>query len=196
VGLAAALIGTLLGTLYGASAGLVGGWIERLMLRGIDVLYALPFLFVIVILVVLLGPGVGNVLLAIALVQWLPVARVVRGEVSRLRHADQTLAARALGLPGWRLLLAHLIPGALVPTLPFATLLVPAAILDEAFLGFLGLGVQPPTPSLGILLVEGARAMGANAFSLALPAALLAWILLAFYRLGEAIARRIQTPGP
>lgn len=190
VGLAAALVSALLGTLYGGVAGYLGGWVDRVLMRGIDVLYAVPFLFVISLLVMALGQGLGNLLLAIGLVQWMPLARVVRGEVARLRGTDLYLSARLLGLPGWRVLLRHLLPSALVPVLPFATLLVPTAILDEAFLSFLGLGVQPPTPSLGVLLVDGARGVGANPFALACPALVLALILAGFHRLGDARSRR------
>ena len=189
VGLAAALVSALLGTLYGGVAGYAGGWTERALMRGVDVLYAVPFLFVISILVLVLGSGVGNLLLAIGLVQWMPLARVVRGEVARLKGTDLYLSAHLLGLPGWRVLSRHLLPSALVPVAPFATLLVPVAILDEAFLSFLGLGVPPPLPSLGVLLVEGARGAGANPFALACPAVVLALILGAFHRLGDALKR-------
>jgi len=190
IGLAAALISALLGALYGGVAGYLGGWTERALMRGIDVLYAVPFLFVISLLVMTLGQGLLNLLLAIGLVQWMPLARVVRGEVARLRGTDLYLSARLLGLPGWRVLVRHLLPSALVPVAPFATLLVPAAILDEAFLSFLGLGVQPPNPSLGVLLVDGARGVGANPFALACPALVLAILLAGFHRLGDARSRR------
>ena len=190
VGLAAALVSALLGTLYGGVAGYLGGWAERALMRGVDVLYAVPFLFVISLVVLVLGGGVTNLLLAIGLVQWLPLARVVRGEVARLKGTDLYLSARLLGLPGWRVLGRHLLPSALVPVAPFATLLVPVAILDEAFLSFLGLGVPPPLPSLGVLLVDGAHGAGANPFALACPALVLALILGGFHRLGDALRRR------
>jgi oligopeptide transport system permease protein len=190
IGLAAALVSAFIGALYGGLAGYAGGWVDRLLMRGIDVLYAVPFLFVISILVMVLGQGLGNLLLAIGLVQWLPLARVVRGEVARLCGTDLYLSARLLGLPAWRVLGRHLLPMALVPVAPFATLLVPAAILDEAFLSFLGLGVQAPLPSLGVLLVDGARGAGSNPFALACPALVLAIILAGFHRLGEALKPR------
>lgn len=191
VGLLAAGISFAIGLLYGGTAAFAGGWVERVMMRGVDVLYGVPFLFVIVLMVVVLGQGVGNLLLAISLVLWLPLARVAHGEVRRLRATDLFLSARLLGLPGWRVLLRHLLPSALSPILPFATLLVPAAILDEAFLSYLGLGIRPPTPSLGILLVEGVAGAGTNVWLLLAPAGVLAVLLLGFYRLGDVLRRRL-----
>jgi oligopeptide transport system permease protein len=191
VGVAAAGLSFLLGVCWGGAAGFLGGLAGRAMMRGVDVLYAVPFLFVIVILVVLLGPGTGNLLLAIALVQWMPLARVFRGEVARLKGTDLYSAGRLLGLSGPRILFRHLLPNALTPVLPFGTLLVPAAILDEAFLSFLGLGVRPPTPSIGIAIVDGVHGVGSNAFSLAAPALALALILIGFYRLGDVLRRKL-----
>jgi ABC-type dipeptide/oligopeptide/nickel transport system permease subunit len=191
VGLAAALISFVIGVGVGAAAGFAGGWVDRLLMRAVDVLYGVPMLFVIIILVVVLGQGWWNLLVAIGLVQWLSLARVVRGEVARVKATDLYTSAWSLGLPTWRVLIRHVLPAALMPVLGFATLLVPAAILDEAFLSFLGLGVRPPTPSLGVLLVDGARVMGANPFSLAIPASALAIILLGFYRVGDMLRRRL-----
>ncbi|MCJ2015621.1 ABC transporter permease [Methylobacterium sp. J-076] len=188
VGLTATLVALLIGIGYGAVAGYAGGAVDAAMMRVVDALYALPFVFFVILLLVFFRASLVLMLLAIAAVEWLDMARIVRAQTLSLRGRDFVRAARALGQPASRILLRHVVPNTLGPVAVAATLLVPRVILLESFLSFLGLGVQEPQTSWGVLIAEGARAIEAAPHMLAAPAAFLIATLVSLNLLGDALA--------
>jgi len=187
VGLLATLVSLTIGVSYGAAAGLAGGRVDQLMMRVVDVFYGLPFMFFVIILVVLFGRNILNLFLALGAVQWLTMARIVRTQVLSLTGREFVLAARAAGASPARLLLWHLLPNALGPIVVYATLTVPAVMLEEAFLSFLGLGVQPPMASWGSLAAEGAAAMDVYPWLILFPGLALSLTLLSLNFLGDGL---------
>jgi len=187
VGLLAALVAATIGTLYGAVAAYAGGLTDSVMMRLVDILYALPSMFLVIILVTLVGKSLPLVFLALGAVGWLLTARVVRGQVLGLKEQDFVLAARSLGTPARRIVLGHLIPNALGPVVVTFTLTVPAMVLQEAFLSFLGLGVQAPGASLGALISDGAAQMLVFWWTLLFPGGVMALMLFALNFLGDGV---------
>jgi oligopeptide transport system permease protein len=187
VGFLAATVAATIGTLYGAIAGYAGGIIESVMMRVVDTLYTLPYMFLVIILVTILGKSLVLVFLALGAVGWLLTARVVRGQVMSLKEQDFILAARSLGTRPGGIVLRHLIPNTLGPVIVTFTLTVPAMILQEAFLSFLGLGVQAPRPSLGALINDGANQMLVFWWTLVFPGGVMALMLMALNFLGDGV---------
>ena len=161
VGLVATLVSLLIGVTWGAVAGFTGGNVDNVMMRFVDMLYSLPFMFFVILLVAYFGRSLVLLFVALGAVQWLTMSRIVRGQMIQLRHEEFVQAARALGASNARIIFRHLIPNLLGPIIVYATLTVPAVMLEEAFLSFLGLGVQPPDSSWGLLAAEGASAINA-----------------------------------
>jgi oligopeptide transport system permease protein len=159
VGLLATLVSLTIGVSWGALAGYLGGRPDQVMMRIVDILYGLPYMFFVIILMVQFGRNIVNLFIALGAVEWLTMARIVRGQVLSLKARDFVQSARALGLSPSRILARHVVPNAAGPIIVYATLKVPAVMLEEAFLSFLGLGVQPPMASWGSLASEGAAAM-------------------------------------
>lgn len=188
VGLMATLVALLIGVGYGAVAGYSGGAVDAAMMRAVDALYALPFVFFVILLLVFFRASLVLMLLAIAAVEWLDMARIVRAQTLSLRERDFVRAARALGLSAGGIVLRHIVPNTLGPVAVAATLLVPRVILLESFLSFLGLGVQEPQTSWGVLIAEGARAIEAAPHMLAAPAAFLTATLVSLNLLGDGLA--------
>lgn len=188
IGLVATAVALLIGVTYGAVAGYRGGIVDAAMMRLVDLLYALPFVFFVIVLVVFFRPGLGLVLVAIGAVEWLDMARLVRAQTRALRHRDFVRAAEALGLAPAAVLRRHVIPNTLGPVTVAATLLVPRVILLESFLSFLGLGVQEPETSWGALIADGARAIESAPWMLAVPAGFLVATLVALNMLGDGLA--------
>jgi peptide/nickel transport system permease protein len=155
VGLVAVGIAATLGTTVGLAAGYYGGWVDSVLMRTVDVFLAFPVIVLAIGIIAVLGPSLGNVVIALGLVAWTTYARVVRGQVLVLRELDFVHAARAMGVGDWRLLTRHILPNTLAPIIVLATVGMATAIIAEAALSFLGLGVQPPTPSWGTMLNEG-----------------------------------------
>ena len=155
VGFVAVGLATLIGLLVGSLAGYYGGWVDQLFMRLVDLMLCFPTLFLILAVIAVLGPSIWNIMVVIGLTSWMGVARLVRAEFLSLRERDFVAAARALGATDARLILRHLLPNALAPVMVSATLGVAGAILTESALSFLGLGVQPPTPSWGNILTAG-----------------------------------------
>jgi len=187
VGLLAALVAAAIGTFYGAISGYAGGAVDGLMMRIVDILYALPFMFLVIILVTVLGKSIVLVFLALGFVGWRMTARIVRGQVLSLKEREFVQAARSSGASGPRILLRHLIPNTLGPIVVYFTLSVPAMILEEAFLSFLGLGVQAPRPSLGALINEGSNHMIVFWWELVFPGSVLALLLFSMNFLGDGL---------
>ncbi|NEU14163.1 ABC transporter permease subunit [Methylobacterium sp. BTF04] len=188
IGLVATAVALVIGVAYGAVAGYLGGRADAVMMRCVDILYALPFVFFVIMLLVFFRAGLGLILVAIAAVEWLDMARIVRAQTLSLRRRDFVRAAEALGLSTVAILSRHVIPNTLGPVAVAATLLVPRVILLESFLSFLGLGVQEPQTSWGALIAEGARAIESAPWLLAGPAAFLVATLIALNLLGDGLA--------
>jgi oligopeptide transport system permease protein len=187
VGLAATAVSLVVGLLYGATAGFVGGRLDRTMMGIVDVLYALPFTILAIILVTYFGRNIILVFVAIGAVEWLTMARIVRGQILSLKKKEFIEAAVAMGLTRRRILLRHLIPNTLGPVVVYATLTVPRVMLLEAFLSYLGLGVQAPMSSWGTLIKEGAAAMEEYPWLLIFPGAVMSLTLFSLNFLGDGL---------
>jgi oligopeptide transport system permease protein len=187
VGFLAALVAATIGTVYGAVASYAGGLVDAVMMRAVDVLYALPYMFLVIILVTILGKSLLLVFLALGAVGWLLTARVVRGQVMSLKEQDFVLAARSLGTPDRAIVFRHLLPNTLGPVIVTFTLTVPSMILQEAFLSFLGLGVQAPRASLGALINDGAAQMLVFWWTLVFPGSVMVVLLFALNFLGDGL---------
>ncbi len=192
VGLAATLVALTIGVAYGAIAGFFGGWLDDLMMRFVDVLYAIPFIFFVIVLmtVVQFDSPLMNLMLifmAIGAVEWLTMARIVRGQTIALRHKEFVEAARASGAKPLEIVFRHIVPNVLGPVVIFATLNIPVIILAESFLSFIGLGVQEPLTSLGRLISDGARQMIVAPWMLISPATTMLVTLLALNFLGDGL---------
>lgn len=187
IGLLATLVSLLIGVSYGALAGYAGGRTDTVLMRAVDVLYGLPFLFVVILLLVVAGRSIVNLFVALGAVSWLSMARIVRGQVLSWKQREFVLAARAIGVSPLRIVLGHILPNCVGPVLVYATLSVPAVILEEAFLSFLGLGVQPPDASWGTLLSEGARLLQDRPWLLLYPAAMLSITLFSLNFVGDGL---------
>jgi oligopeptide transport system permease protein len=188
IGLVATAVALLVGVAYGALSGFLGGRTDAVMMRLVDILYALPFVFFVMVLVVFFRASLVLILIAIGAVEWLDMARIVRAQTLALRRRDFVRAAEALGLSTLAILRRHIVPNTLGPVTVAATLLVPRVILLESFLSFLGLGVQEPQTSWGVLIAEGARAIESAPGMLAGPACFLVATLMALNILGDGLA--------
>lgn len=187
VAVLATIVSVLIGVAWGATAGYLGGRVDDWMMRFVDVLYALPYMFFVIILTVVFGRSLLLVFLAIGAVGWLTMARIVRGQALALRQREFVEAAIALGLPARTIIFRHIVPNLLGTVIVYATLTVPQVILFESFLSFLGLGVQEPLTSLGRLVAEGALEMESSPWLLLVPSAVLATILLCLNSLGDGL---------
>lgn len=195
VGLVSTLVSLAIGVVWGAVAGWAGGRVDALMMRIVDVLYALPFMFFVILLMVLFGRHWLLIFVAIGAVSWLDMARIVRAQTQSLRQRPFVDAAVVAGLGGPAILLRHIVPNLAGVVVVCATLTIPQAILVESFLSFLGLGIQEPATSWGALVNDGARAMETTPWGLVFPAGLLVLTLLAFNRLGDALRARLEGAG-
>lgn len=195
LGVGATLIALLIGLAYGASAGYLGGRSERLMMRGLDVLSALPFLLIVILLLTLFERSLPLLLTAVGGYVWIDLARVVRAEAARLRELPFVLAARAAGATTLQILRWHIVPNLLGLALVYASLLAAQAILVESFLGFLGLSIDEPSAGLGTLLQEGTQELDSAPWTLLVPALLLVTTLACFQQLGDALRDWLSVSG-
>lgn len=187
VGTVAAVLSVAVGTAVGSLSGYLGGLVDGLTMRIVDVLYTLPFVFVVILLTSIFGRSTILLFVGLGAVSWLSCARVVRGQVQRLRNSDLTAALTVMGASRARILWVHLVPNVAGVVVVLFTLTVPAMVLEEAFLSYLGLGVQAPTPSLGSLLLDGTGQMLLAWWQLAFPASALATLLVALNLVGDAL---------
>ena len=187
VGLVATAVSLTIGVLYGTLSGFCGGKVDAVMMRLVDILYALPFTIFVILLMVFFGRDIRLMFLAIGAVEWLTMARIVRGQVLSLRKQEFIEACIALGLPLHRIILRHLAPNVLGPVIVYSTLTIPAVMLLEAFLSFLGLGVQEPMCSWGSLIKEGAEIMEEAPWLLIFPGSLFAMTLFSLNFLGDGL---------
>jgi oligopeptide transport system permease protein len=191
VALAAAIVALIIGVAWGAIAGWVGGRTDELMMRIVDGLYALPFMFVVILLMVVFGRSILLVFLGIGFVEWLTMARVVRGQVMALKSRPFVLAAEAAGSPSRVTLIRHILPNVAGVAIAYLMLTVPQVVMIESFLSFLGLGVQEPLTSLGILVNEGAEEMDMHPAALLLPGGVLVALIACLTIAGEAYRDRL-----
>ena len=188
VGVVGAVISVVVGTLYGAISGYVGGRTDQIMMRIVDILLAIPFMFVIILLLVMFGRSLTMLFVGIGLLSWLSMSRIVRGQTLSLKAREFIEAAQASGVPGWKIILRHIVPNLLGIVAVYATLLVPEMILTESFISFLGLGVQEPLTSLGKLISEGARTINyGTLWQLAFPLIFFVVTMFAFFFVGDGL---------
>lgn len=187
VGITASLIDLVIGVFYGSIAGSIGGKSDELLMRIADILYSIPYLLVVILLMVIIGSGISTILIALTMTGWIAMARIVRGQILQLRELDFIKAAESLGASRWRILVRHLIPNAMGPIIVTVTLTIPTAIFAEAFLSFLGLGVQAPIASWGTMASDGLPALRYYPWRLFFPAAFISITMLSFNLLGDGL---------
>lgn len=187
IGLAAALIDLTIGVLWGGIAGYKGGRMDEVMMRTADVLYGIPYLLVVILLMVVLGQSVGTMILAMTITGWVNMARIVRGQILLLKNQEYVLASRTLGATTPRIMARHLIPNAMGPILVTMTLTIPTAIFTEAFLSFLGLGLNPPLASWGTMASDGLPALRFYPWRLLFPATFICLTIFAFNVIGDGL---------
>lgn len=187
IGLIASLVSFFIGVSYGAIAGYIGGKTDAVMMRIVDVIYSLPYIFLVIVLMTVFGRNIILLFVAIGCVEWLTMARIVRGQVLSLKNKEFIEAARSIGAQNRSIIFKHLIPNALGPIIVYSTLTVPSVILSEAFLSFLGMGVQAPMASLGSLCADGAQGMEVYPWLIIFPGILLATLLFALNYLGDGL---------
>jgi oligopeptide transport system permease protein len=187
VGVVATFVALVIGVSYGAIAGFAGGKTDAVMMRIVDIMYALPFAIFVILLMVLFGKNIVLLFVAIGAVEWLTMARIVRGQAMSIKHMEFIEAARALGYGRRRIIFRHVIPNLLGPIIVYTTLTIPAVMLLEAFLSFLGLGVQPPMSSWGVLIKDGADKMEEFWWLLVFPGTVFSLTLFSLNFLGDGL---------
>ncbi|MBV9989740.1 MAG: ABC transporter permease subunit [Alphaproteobacteria bacterium] len=187
VGLVATLVSLVIGVAYGATAGYLGGRIDALMMRFVDVLYSLPFIFFVIILMVVFNRNFFLLFVAIGAIEWLTMARIVRGQTLSIKQKEFIEAARAGGVGIGGIIWRHVVPNVLGPVIVYVTLTIPAVILAESFLSFLGLGIQEPLTSWGVLIAEGTGEIESHPWLLLFPCAFMAVTLFCFNFIGDGL---------
>lgn len=187
IGLLAGIVAVVIGVLYGATAGFAGGKTDEIMMRIVDILYALPFIFFVIMLVVFFGRNFILMFLAVGAVMWLDMARIVRGQALSIKRQEYVQAAEALGVTRWGILIRHIVPNLLGPVIIYMTLLVPQVIILESFLSYLGLGVQEPMSSWGVMISQGAKNMPSANWLIIIPAIFLTSTLFALNFIGDGL---------
>jgi oligopeptide transport system permease protein len=187
IGLLAGIVAVAIGVLYGATAGFLGGKTDEIMMRIVDILYSLPFIFFVIMLVVFFGRNFVLMFLAVGAVLWLDMARIVRGQALSIKRQEYVQAAEALGVTRFGILIRHVVPNLLGPVVIYMTLLVPQVIILESFLSFLGLGVQEPNSSWGVLISQGANNMPGANWLLFFPSLFLTTTLFALNFIGDGL---------
>ncbi|KPN97301.1 ABC transporter permease [Lysinibacillus sp. ZYM-1] len=187
IGIAAAIIDLIIGVIWGSISGLSGGRVDNIMMRIADVLTAVPYLLVVIVLLVVMQPGLFPMIVALSITGWITMARIVRGEVLSIKNQEYVLAARTLGASTSHLIIKHLVPNALGAILVTMTLTIPSAIFTESFLSYLGLGVPAPTASWGTMASEGNKAIANAPWRLIFPAVFISLTIFAFNAVGDGL---------
>jgi oligopeptide transport system permease protein len=187
VGIVATLVSLAIGVIYGATAGFVGGRTDTIMMRVVDILYSLPFIFMVIILMVIFNRNFILLFVAIGAVSWLTMARIVRGQTLSAKQKEFVEAARAAGLGTFGIIRYHIVPNVVGPVIVYVTLTIPGVILAESFLSFLGLGISEPLTSWGVLISEGAGQMDTAPWTLIFPAGFMAVTLFCFNFIGDGL---------
>jgi len=195
VAIVASFVSLVIGVLYGAVAGYVGGRVDAVMMRLVDTLYALPFIFLVILLMVAFERNFFLIFVAIGAINWLDMARIVRGQTLSLREREFVEAARLMGIGTFGIIRRHIAPNLIGIVIVYVTLTIPQAILVESFLSFLGLGVQEPQTSLGALVDGGVNQMEGAPWTLLIPGALLALVLMSFNFLGDGLRDHFDARG-
>jgi oligopeptide transport system permease protein len=195
VGLIATGVALIIGVTWGAVAGYAGGRLDAVMMRIVDIIYALPFMIFVVLLMVIFGRNLILLFLVIGAVEWLTMARIVRGQVQTLKQQEFVEAAISLGLSRWNIISRHLIPNALGPVIVYTTLTIPSVMLLEAFISFLGLGIQPPQSSWGSLISDGVETMEEFPWLLIYPGVALSLTLFSLNFLGDGLRDALDVRG-
>lgn len=192
IGFVATFVSLVIGVAWGAVAGFLGGVVDEVMMRIVDVLYSLPFIFFVILMMVTFGSNIILIFVAIGAVEWLTMSRIVRGQTLSLKHKEFVEAARAAGLTQGAIIRRHIVPNLLGPVVVYVTLTIPAVILAESFLSFLGLGVQPPMASLGTLIANGAMDMELAPWLLIFPSLTMVATLMCFNFIGDGLRDAID----
>lgn len=187
VGILASLIDLVIGVLYGSIAGAASGKTDELMMRICDILYSIPYLLAVILLMVIIGSGITTIIIALTLTGWISMARIVRGQILQIKELDFVKAAEVSGASKFRILWRHLIPNCMGPIIITMTLTIPSAIFAEAFLSFLGLGVQAPIASWGTMANDGLPALRYYPWRLFFPAGFISLTMLSFNLLGDGL---------
>jgi oligopeptide transport system permease protein len=187
VGLAATFVALTIGVTYGAVSGFFGGKLDALMMRTVDIIYSLPFAIFVILLMVFFGRNIVLLVVAIGAVEWLTMARIVRSQVMAVKKMEFIEAARAIGFGRRRIIFRHILPNILGPIIVYTALTIPGVMMLESFLSFLGLGVQPPMSSWGVLIKDGAEKMEEYHWLLVYPAALFSLTLLSLNFVGDGL---------
>ena len=192
VGIVATIVSLVIGVTWGAPAGFIGGRVDQVMMRFVDIMYSLPFIFFVIILMVVFGRNIILIFVAIGAVEWLTMARIVRGQTIALKRMEFVEAAEAAGVSQWMIIQRHIIPNVLGPVVVYVTLMIPVVILAESFLSFLGLGVQEPLTSLGRLISAGAQDMEVAPWTLIVPAVTMMLTLFCLNFIGDGLRDAID----
>lgn len=195
VGISAAFIDLFIGVLWGGFAAFIGGKVDEVLMRIADILYSIPYLLLVIMLMVVLGSGLVPILIAMTITGWIGMARIVRGQVLQIKKQEYVLAAKSLGAGYRRILFKHVIPNTMGPIIVTLTLTIPTAIFVEAFLSFLGLGVQAPVSSWGTLAAEGVQAMRFYPWRLFLPSFFISVTMLCFNLVGDGLRDALDPRG-
>ncbi len=187
IGIVAALLNLVIGVIYGGIAGYFGGKTDRIMMAIVDVLYGIPLLLYVILLMVVIGPGLTSIFIAFGIAYWLNMARIVRSQIVKVREEEYIIAAETMGIPKWRILWRHILPNCVGPIIITLTLAIPDAIFTEAFLSFIGLGVNAPMASWGVLASDGISSMRSYPFQLIFPALAISVTMLGFVFLGDGL---------
>ncbi|AEE96715.1 binding-protein-dependent transport systems inner membrane component [Mahella australiensis 50-1 BON] len=187
IGIAAALLDILIGMLYGGISGYIGGQTDNIMMRIVDILYAIPYMIIVILLMIVMEPGELTLIIAMSITGWVGTARLVRGQVLQLKEQEFVLAARALGASPWRIIIHHMFPNILGIMIVQMTMDIPAAIFSEAFLSYIGLGIKLPNASWGSLASDGIRQVVSRPWLLIFPALFISLTMLAFNLLGDGL---------
>ena len=187
IGVVGALVSLVVGTLYGGISGFCGGIVDDIMMRILEILVGIPYMVVVIIVSVFLGKGMTSLMIALCLTSWTGLARLVRGEIIELKESEYVMAARALGTPSFKIITKHLIPNTLSVIIINTTFAIPSFIFSEAFLSFLGMGIQPPLTSWGAMAALGQQQMTYYPHELIFPALAISITMLAFNLLGDGL---------
>lgn len=188
VGVVGALVAVVIGTLYGAVSGFIGGWVDNAMMRTVDILISIPYMFVLILLMVMFERSLLMLFVGIGLLSWLDMSRIVRGQTLSLKHKEFIEAARAAGVGWFVIVVRHIMPNLMGVVVVYATLLVPGMIMAESFISFLGLGVQEPNTSLGALISDGAGTiLYDQVWQLGIPLAFFLTIVISLFFIGDGL---------
>lgn len=188
IGIVAGLLNLVIGVMYGGVSGYLGGKVDYIMMAIVDVLYGIPLLLYVILLMVIIGPGLTSIFAALGIAYWLNMARIVRSQIMKVKEEEYVIAAESMGIPKWRILWRHILPNCVGPIIITLTLAIPEAIFTEAFLSFIGLGVNAPMASWGVLAAEGISSMRSYPFQLIFPALAISITMLGFVFLGDGVS--------